>query len=77
MIHVWSELLVYVIKFLSMLVCAGLGAVLGINVEHGGCVTDDYFTHFDGSSVTYDERWPVNHVVLGLQGATDTQQEVC
>ena len=25
MIHVWSELLVYVIKFLSMLVCAGLG----------------------------------------------------
>ena len=24
MIHVWSELLVYVIKFLSMLVCAGL-----------------------------------------------------
>ena len=24
MIHVWSELLVYVIKFLSMLVCAGI-----------------------------------------------------
>ena len=33
MIHVWSELLVYVIKFLSMLVCAGLGIMVGKNKD--------------------------------------------
>ena len=33
MIHVWSELLVYVIKFLSMLVCAGLGIMVGKKIR--------------------------------------------
>ena len=33
MIHVWNELLVYVIKFLSMLVCAGLGIMVGKKIR--------------------------------------------
>ena len=33
MIHVWSELLVYVIKFLAMLVCAGLGIMVGKKIR--------------------------------------------
>ena len=50
-----------------------LGTILGIDVEHGCRVTDDYFTHFDGSRVSYDKRWLVNHSVFGLQGTADTQ----
>ena len=50
-----------------------LGTILGIDVEHGCRVTDDYFTHFDGSRVSYDKRWLVNHTVFGLQGTADAQ----
>lgn len=33
MIHVWSELVVYAIKFLAMLVCAGLGIMVGKKIR--------------------------------------------
>ena len=63
MIHVWSELLVYVIKFLSMLVCAGLGIMVGKKIRKNKDVKNIALSGPYGSGKssvikTYLEKYP-------------------